>query len=150
MNRRSTLALLFVALVALAGCNGKAASHEVHFSGNVTYTGEAFSMDGAVVVLDGSTGPARSYPNVTVTLYAENGTVLDTVPVGDMSARGEAPERRPVRITREYRPAYVLIESQGFWRNGRETPVEAFHWEESVDAYERYSVNSPDERFEEE
>lgn len=146
MTRKLVLGVMLVLLIALAGCGGKAPNHEVHFSGPVTYENSTFTMNGTVIVLDG-TEPAQSFPDVSVVLYAANGTRLDTIPVGDMSARGDAPERRTVEFSRPYRPVYVVIESPGFWQDDQSVPVEAFHWSEKLSAYEDYSVNDPDEKF---
>lgn len=84
---------------------------------------------------------------MTVVLYDGDGTVLDRIRVGDMSASGESPTRRDVRISREYRQAYVVIESPGFWGERRSIPVVAFEWEQNSRFYERYSVDDQNEKL---
>lgn len=149
MNRQVTLAVLLAGLLLLAGCADKQSHHTVGFGGNVTYTDGTFTMDGEVYVNSGAAEP-QTYPNVTVVLYAANETRLDTIRLGTMSASnesGEAPVRRFINVTRPYRPAYVVIESPGFWGEERPIPADAFEWEENLSFYDRYSVIDPDEKL---
>lgn len=106
-------------------------------------------MEGEIYVNSGAASP-QTYPDVTVVLYAANGTRLDVIPAGMMSAyndSGNAPVRRTINFTRPYRPAYVVIESPGFWRDDRAVPVDAFEWEPNMSAYDRYGVSDADEKL---
>lgn len=146
MNRRIALTVVLVGLLVTAGCLGKARQHGVDFGGEVEYANETFTMDGEVFVTAGTAEP-QTYPNVTVELYAANGTRLDVIRLGTMSAQKEAPSERSTNITRPYRPKYVVIESPGFWHNDRFSGVVAFEWEENLSFYDPYGVSDPDEKL---
>ena len=146
MTRKFVLAVFLIGMLLLAGCADKQSHHTVGFGGNVTYTDGTFAMDGEVYINSGTAEP-RTYPNVTVGLYAANGTRLDVIHLGTMAVSEEAPNRRPINITRSYRPEYVVIESPGFWGEERQTPVDAFEWEENLSFYDRYGVIDPDEKL---
>lgn len=148
MNRRLVLALGLVALLMVAGCTGQQEQHAVAFGGAINHTNGTFTMNGELQVVGGTAAP-QTYPNVTVVLYAANKTWLDAVPVGTMSAYGDTPMSRTINITRPYQPAYVVFESPGFWRDSRTVPVDAYHWDRSMGAYESYSVSDSDEKFSE-
>lgn len=149
---RSWLPVIVVAVTAVtAGCAyvPQAPAHEIHFDGSVERTDNTFRMDGQVDVDSGAT-PTLNFSVVSVVLYESPGDPADTVRLGAMSTDSSAaPSLRPVNITRNATPEYVLVESPDFWADGGLVDgleaVVAFHW--NGDEYERYWVESRDDRF---
>lgn len=140
-------AACMILLIVLSGCMGMGESHSVRFDGTVAVSGGEFVMDGRVFV-SGGTAPAQHYSDVSVGLYDADREVLDRVVLGNMSAFGDAPGERRVNISREFRPAYVVIESPGFWRDGCRVSVVAFGWDGSRGLYDSYWVTDASEKFE--
>lgn len=137
--------------VVTAGCAyvPQKSGHEIDFDGTVERSDDSFQIDGQVEV-DSGTGPTRNFSRVSVVLYETPGSVSERIRLGEMSTDSSvAPKRRPVNISRNTTPEYVLIESPDFWEDNRLVDgldgVMAFRW--NGDKYERYWVETKDERF---
>lgn len=113
--------------VILAGCIFPIGPPEqVDFTGDLQASDDGFRMDGEIV--NGSPGDPPRFTDVAVYLYAANGTLLHTEPVGALVRRTN------VSIRTDFTPEYVIISAPEFWTT--DTDVAYF---ELVDESEGYS-----------
>lgn len=139
-----TPALIVLAVIVLAGCATSGTFHTIGFSGAIGIQDGTFYMNGSVSVGIGA-APEQTYRNVTVALYDDEKEAIETVPVGTMSTDADrAPNTRPVNLTSERIPTYVVLESPDFWTDGVDLAVEGFVLEDGE--YRRYDV-LPDKKF---
>ncbi|MFC7046958.1 hypothetical protein ACFQH6_17515 [Halobacteriaceae archaeon GCM10025711] len=147
MLRRVLPAVVVVLVVTTAGCAyvPESETAEVDYRGTIEYANGTFHMDGEVYTYPG-THPPSNYSDVRVTLYDANQSVIRSVPLGSMSIRGQAPKTRSVNITTSTRPQYVVIESPDFWPDSA-LAVTAYTWNDALDKYSIYYIETPDQKF---
>lgn len=147
MTTHWLLAVVVTLSLVTAGCAyvPQKGSHEIDFAGTVEQKNGSFQMVGEVRVISGA-AQTRNYSAVSVVLYESPGTVAERIRLGKMSTDSSvAPTQRPINLTRELTPEYVLIESLDFWDDDELDAVIAFRW--TGEEYEMYFVDSKDERF---
>lgn len=114
MNRNSGLVIAFSLLLLTAGCirtePGRGA--DVGFRGTMNATDSQFIMDGRVT-LGGGIPKQDVFQDVTIFFFAENGSFIDSRPVGNLSGFVN------VSVTIDRVPYYVVINSPDFWEEPR-------------------------------
>lgn len=112
MNRvykRLSLVLLFVLLFSFSGCLiPEMSDPTIGFEGDLNVTSDEFVMEGGIVD-DSITSDPRTYEDVTVYLYAEDGSTIREVPVGDFERLSN------VSIRSDRVPRYVILDSPDFY-----------------------------------
>ena len=104
MNARRPLYLLVV-LLAVSGCTTPGPGTAITYSGDLQTVGDRLQMNGTIHDTTGS-GP---FENVTVYFYTEEGRLVTSTAVGTLTGQ------RDVSVTVSPPPAYVVIDSPGFW-----------------------------------
>jgi len=123
MNRQTTLALATSLLIALSGCGGSTIN--VDFQGNTTTSNEKFSMNGHIT--EESRASPKRLENVTVYLYADNETILNSTSFESIEG-GESSE---FTLTSSERPKYIIINSPNFWSFDNPN-IEYYVWQNGV------------------
>jgi len=135
---------ILVALVMVTSLAGRSTvphgeEAEVIYIGSINASNSDFQMDGHLSTGGGVPDP-ETYRNIKIQLYAENGTMLCSVKVGDLRANHG---RRNVSVTSTVVPEYVLVTSPDFWNE--QTKVNYFQRSSSGEEYERERVFSKSE-----
>jgi len=107
MNRQITLALIVPLLLTLSGCSGP--TIDVQFEGNINSSNETFAMQGHIT--ERSQAAPERLENVTVYLYADNGTILNSTTFESI----EGGKSREFTLTASEHPKYIIINSPQFW-----------------------------------
>jgi len=79
----------------------------ISIDGEINATADGFHLNGDII--NGGEGEAPEYQNVTVSLYTEDGTLIDSTTVGSVVRRTN------VSMRTETIPQYVIIHSPEFW-----------------------------------
>lgn len=126
---------------ALAGCSTVPRGEEVEviYVGSIDASSEGFQMDGYLST-GGGVPDRKTFRNVSVQLYAKNGTLLCGVAVGNLAADHG---RRNVSITASAIPEYVLVTSADFWNE--QVEVNYFQRRSSGQEYKREEAGSRSE-----
>ena len=105
------LILIAVVLsIALAGCpGGPPAGGIVGFHGELTVSDGEFHMEGEVMNT-GQVSPPPEFNNVTVYLYAEDGTLIKSESIDSFEAS------TTITMHSQQVPKYVIIDSPDFWQ----------------------------------
>lgn len=107
MNKRCVfLTTLLLISSAMAGCTEPGTEVSFEFEGEITPSSDGFEMDGYIET-DGGFPPQDTYHDVTICLYAKDGTLLHDERLGNMDKYG----RLNVSIIRSVTPFYILIDS---------------------------------------
>lgn len=138
MSNRWTVLLLISLLLSSSGCLfPESGSPMVQFEGNFNSSGSNFGMEGTVRDTSITSDPP-TYRNVTIYLYAEDGTLIQRVPVGTLDEGAE------VSISSDEVPEYVILDSPDFYGGevevGYYTRRESTWAEEIVDRREELPV----------
>ncbi|MDQ2073256.1 hypothetical protein RBH20_11995 [Haloarcula sp. H-GB4] len=108
MYSKQILTCLVVICVSLSGCaiGNPAYNGDVEFIGDIHASNGTFVMKGEI-----ANGGMKNitFKNVTVNLYWENGTRIDSIEMGSLY------NSIPVNLTRDKVPKYVIIDSPEFW-----------------------------------
>ncbi|WP_152436536.1 hypothetical protein [Halosimplex carlsbadense] len=108
MNTRILL-LVVAGSVAISGCPAGNSDGSINFSGELKATESQFALDAAVV----NTGYADTvYRNVSVSLFTTNGTVIESVSIGELRRSTD------VSMMSNRIPEYVIRHSPDFWTDG--------------------------------
>lgn len=118
---------LVIALLLMAGCIGNSGTYPdgpavLSFSGDMSTDDGEFRMNGTVVV-GGGVKDQDVYRNVTVNLYADNGTKYLTKEAGDIEWRSS------VVLRTETVPEYIVIWSSDFDDSNARTSYYTRHGE---------------------
>jgi hypothetical protein len=108
VNRVLPFVVLGILLV-LAGCPQGGAGGIITIDGEINATDNGFRLDGDVV--EGSS-LQPTYRNVTVYLYTDSGTVIDSKQLGTLN---ESVVRLDVSMQTDRVPKYVIVNSPDFW-----------------------------------
>lgn len=112
MIRESVVVIILTGLLLTTGCirvePGPDAPTIINFYGDMNATDSGFTMDGQILV-GGALPDQEVFEDVTVYLFTENGTLIESHDAGDLS--------KPVNvtITAERTPYYVIVDSPDFW-----------------------------------
>jgi len=110
-------------VLALSGCTIFGPPHVISIVGEINATDDGFRLDGEVT---GGRGDAGEFRNVTVSLYTENGTLIDSTNVDSLVGRTN------VSMRTETIPQYVIIHSPEFWDTQN---VDVYYYELGADGY---------------
>jgi len=107
MTKQITLTLIAALLITLSGCGGPTIN--VQFDGDINSSNGTFAMQGHIT--EESQGAPERLENVTVYLYADNETILNST----MFESIEDGRSREFILTASERPKYIIINSPQFW-----------------------------------
>lgn len=111
--RKKLLVLLLIGVLLITGCAYYPSGSEVDITyfGEINASNSTFYMEGRLSS-GGGIPEQTTYSEVRVLLYAENGSVLFSKPLGDLNASsGEL----NVSLSAEKKPYYVVFDSNDFW-----------------------------------
>lgn len=116
IDRNQLLFMLVVILVLLiAGCSYPTGSGvEVTFYGSMNASEATFTVDGSLQS-EGGISDLNAFQNVTLYLYAEDGTRLAFRELGDLEANAGRLDVS-VSVPLSTPPTYVIFDSPDFWR----------------------------------
>lgn len=133
--KQPLLVITVAVFVTMAGCPGQTpAGGIITHSGDKIVTDGEFYLDGEVM----NTGYASpEYANVTIYLYAEDGTLIKSQSIGTVE--------RSTNVTMQSGrvPKYIIIDSPNFWKY--DIQVDYWEYNESTGEYLPRSVASRNE-----
>ena len=104
--RIKTVLFLVAVTIAVSGCPAENSGSSINFSGDINATESHFSLEGEVV----NTGYTDAvYQNVSVYLFMANGTVIESVHLGELDGSAD------VSMNSDKIPKYVIFHSPDFW-----------------------------------
>jgi hypothetical protein len=106
MTLKLNLPLLVLLVVAVSGCTTPQVN--VVFIGSMNASHGNFSMNGSIQ--DQAQGEPDRFEEVVVSLYSQNGTVLNRTSLGTIEGKS-----RPFRMNASRLPKYIIIDSPDFW-----------------------------------
>lgn len=110
MDKKILLAFGMASLCLLSGCSLFGQPEVINYVGEMETADEQFRMDGDLV--NSSPGDAPTFRNVTVYLYTENGTMIESKRIGSLQRRTN------VSLRSHTVPEYVIFNSPDFWEAG--------------------------------
>lgn len=114
-GRRLLLVVFASGVLLLAGCSYPTGSGvEVTFYGSMNASEGTFTVDGSLQS-EGGISDLDAFQNVTLSLYAEDGTRLASRELGDLEANAGRLDVS-VSVPLSTPPTYVIFESPDFWR----------------------------------
>lgn len=139
MNGRILLILSVMITMPLAGCGYVPEGDTVHinFHGSFDTTESGIHINGDLVA-ERRAAEQDVYRNVTINLFAENGTLLYQEELGDLKARVG---RLNVSIKSEFVPRYITFESLDFWNE----QMTVDYYEKVDEGYAVYEATSRSE-----
>jgi hypothetical protein len=106
MKRYHVAGILLVVVLLMSGCSTPKMT--ISFDGDLDSSVGDFTMRGKIV--DEAAGEPNLFENVSVYLYAENGTVLNKTNFRSIDGKSDE-----FVLTARQRPKYVIIDSPDFW-----------------------------------
>lgn len=137
MKKVKILSLL-IAVGLLTGCSmWEESGGAITFNGKLTASSDGFVMDGEIIN-SGQVTPPPEFPNLTVYLFAANGTLIEANNLGTMQSEVS------VTITSNKIPKYVIIYSDKFQRYD-DIDIGYYEYVPEDNIYAEHVVGSKDE-----
>jgi len=109
-GNRVIIALSVAGLLLLSGCGILGNTEIIGIDGEFNTSDSTFYLNGEVV--NSSPGDPPAFQNVTVYLYAQNETLLESQSAGTLRYRAN------FSIRSDTLPEYVIVDSPEFWEYG--------------------------------